>query len=58
MSGDQQECVKKAPPVRLGEILSHGMRERRQRGHDLGGELTGVQIKRLAPRWSYSWLTP
>ena len=40
MSGDQQESVEKAPPVRLGEILSHRLRERRQRGHDLGGELT------------------
>jgi hypothetical protein len=33
MSGDQQERVKEAPPVRLGEILAHGARDHRQGGY-------------------------
>jgi hypothetical protein len=44
MSGDQQERVEKAPPVRLGELLAHSVREHRQRGHELDRELIGIQV--------------
>jgi serine phosphatase RsbU (regulator of sigma subunit) len=46
MSGDQQEGVKDAPPVRFGEVPAHRLRERRQGGHKLGGEVLGVQLER------------
>jgi serine phosphatase RsbU (regulator of sigma subunit) len=46
MSGDQQEGVKDAPPVRFGEVPAHRLRERRQGGHELGGEVLGVQLER------------
>ena len=46
MGGDQQERVEKAPPIRLGEILAQAVREHRQRGHQLDGELVGIQVQR------------
>ena len=46
MSGDQQESVKDAPPVRFGEVLAHRLRECRQGGHQLGREVIGVQPER------------
>jgi hypothetical protein len=47
MSGDQQQRVKKAPPVRLGKVPAHGVRERRKCGHELDGELVGIQVCRF-----------
>jgi hypothetical protein len=44
MSGDEQKCVEKAPPVCLGEVLAHGVREHRRRGHQLDRELAGIQV--------------
>jgi predicted MFS family arabinose efflux permease len=50
MGGDQQERVDEAPPVRLGQILADGLRERRQGGHQrpvLGVLLDRTQFSRL-----------
>ncbi len=48
MSGDEEQGVKHPPPVRLGEIRAEGVREHRQRGHELAGELFGIQLSRRA----------
>src|SRR6266567_7465568 len=45
MSGDQQECVEEAPPVRLDELPAHGVGEYRQRGHELARELVGILVE-------------
>ena len=34
--GDEEKGVQHAPPVRLGEIGAEGLREHRQRGHQMG----------------------
>jgi hypothetical protein len=39
MSGDQQEGVNQAPPVRFGEIFAHRVGERGQRGDEPDREL-------------------
>ncbi len=47
MGGNQQQGVEKAPPIRLGQILAHAVREHRQRGHCLGaGVLAGAPVLR------------
>ena len=44
MSGNQQERVKQAPPIGLGEILAHCVREHRQGGDELDREFIGIQV--------------
>jgi hypothetical protein len=46
MSGDQQQSVKDAPPVRFGEVLAQRAGERGQGGHELGGEVIRIQLER------------
>ena len=43
-SGDEQEGVKQAPPIRLGEIAAQAVRDQGQRGYELYRELTGCLV--------------
>jgi hypothetical protein len=45
MSGDQQECVEDAPPVRFGEAVAHRVRECRQGSHEPGAEVVCIQVE-------------
>src|ERR1022692_4394778 len=42
--GDEEKGVQQAPPVRLGEVPAESLRERRQRGYEIAGELVGIQV--------------
>jgi len=44
VSGDEEKGVQQAPPVRLGQIPAESVRERRQRGYEMAGELVGIQV--------------
>lgn len=46
MGGDEQEGVKKAPPIRLGEITAQALRDQGQRGYELDSELAGIKVLR------------
>ena len=44
ISGDEQEGVKQAPPIRLGEIAAQAVRDQGQRGYEMDRELAGCLV--------------